>query len=89
TKSINIYRGCKVEFRINEQLEENQEVYISCEQFRGSMDATEGIKLAFDKPFDVTCYIKTTEGDIKYCDYENMTISEGDSTVIVLERNID
>ena len=88
TRCICIYRGCKVEFRINEPLEENQVAYISCEQLGKTLLDT---KLAYDKPFDVTCYIKTKEGTIvsQYCEYENMKISEGDSTVIILERNIN
>lgn len=94
TKHINIYRGDVVEFNIEEELKENQSIFIYCEQFyqKSSYSKDGKLQIAYDIPFDISCSIITTdekgnETSSYYCKYENLVFSEGDSTTITLKRN--
>ena len=94
TKHINIYRGDVVEFKIEEELKENQSIFIYCEQFyqKSSYSIDGKLQIAYDIPFDISCSIITTdekgnETSSYYCKYENLVFSEGDSTTITLKRN--
>ena len=94
TKHINIYRGDIVEFKIEEELNENQSIFLCCEQFYMISSYSEDgkLKIAYDLPYTITCSIITTDEEGKktssfYCEYEGITFSEGDNTTITLKRN--
>ena len=94
TKHINIYRGDVVEFKIEEELKENQSIFIYCEQFyqKSSYSRDGKLQIAYDIPFDIYYSIITTdeggnETSSYYCRYENLVFSEGNSTSITLKRN--